>query len=267
MKKPSCKGCAVGAGILFILLPLLILAEAWAYASGNSDGFQYARVLMNWFNMVLYGADLLMAFACFRLGSGQKMTALFAVGFGLQMAADLIYVRNMLYADAGMLYPLLLLAAHGAMFLLFLLTRGEKKGAAKLWFLPGALMLLANIAGGHLPLLYHLARRLLQGRIYWPEVCSTLTMLCDIAALFLLGLALYRFCKEESAPVYAPEEPVYAPEEPAYAPEEPVYAPEEPVYDADTEKKLTACRDLLDSGLLTREEYEEQVYKLTHRGE
>lgn len=252
MKKPSCKGCAVGAGIAFILLPLLILAEVWAYANGNSAGFQYARVLMSWFNMVLYGVDLLIAFACFRLGSGQKMTALFAVGFGLQMAADMINVRNCLYANAGILYPLLLLSAHGTMFLLFLLTRGEKKGAAKvLWFLPAALMLLANIAGGHLPILYHLVKRLLQARIYWPEMCSALTMLCDIAALFLLGLALRRFCAGESAP--------------AYAPEEPVYAPEEPVYDADLEKKLRACRDLLDCGLLTPEEYEEQVYELTHK--
>ena len=259
MKKSSCKGCAVGAGILFILLPLLILAEAWAYANGNPDGFQYARALMNWFNMVLCGADLLIAFACFRLGSGRKMTALFAVGFGVQMAADLLYVRNLLFADTGILYPLLLLSAHGAMFLLFLLTRGEKKGAAKaLWFLPAALMLLANIVGGHLPILYHLVKRLLQQRIYWPEMCSALTMLCDIAALFLLGLALRRFCVGESAPAYAPEEPVYAPEEPTYA-------PEEPAYDADLEKKLRACRDLLDCGLLTPEEYEEQVYELTHK--
>lgn len=65
-----------------------------------------------------------------------------------------------------------------------------------------------------------------------------------------------------TAPVQ-PQAPQYRaePQQPAYA--EP--APSSRMSREDVEKKLQACKDLLDCGILSQEEYEQQVSQLTHQ--
>ena len=74
-------------------------------------------------------------------------------------------------------------------------------------------------------------------------------------------------CREATAPVHQtpvqPQAPRYTAEPQQAASAEP--APSSRMSQQDVEKKLQACKDLLDCGILSQEEYEQQVYELTHQ--
>jgi len=121
-----------------------------------------------------------------------------------------------------------------------------------------------------------------------PEFVDAFSRLFILLGMFCTGLAFRRICKKPAqAPVYAqpqyaaPAQPQYtapvqaeytAPVQPQYEPQQaapvPPPQPAAETYTApqanpqDLEKKLQACKDLLDCGILTQEEYEQEVRKI-----
>lgn len=231
------------AGVFFLLVSVLVLALVYFY-SMVTVGANFGQLIWE------SAGFLLIAFACFRANP-----LLLGAGFGIQAAIDAINIWNYIRMQRGILYPLLLLVVNGLMTLLALIAwRGKKRLPVALCLLPFVGMLLIYVRSGLLNALWAL--------IQPPRLIDTfkvLSQLCKLAGVLAAGLALHHFCPQEKPSTV---EPVYVPaEEPPAPAEEEVF---EPAYDQATLDTLQAYKDLLDTGILTQEEYDQKVYELTH---
>lgn len=110
------------------------------------------------------------------------------------------------------------------------------------------------------------------------EVAEALARILMIPATFIIGFSLQRFCKkpaveapaQEPVPRHSAPVPPAEPAQPKPAPQPQYTAPEpprqpEPDSSANLHKELQAYQSLLDSGILTQEEYNQKIRELTRK--
>lgn len=218
-----------------------------------------------------------------------------AYGFGGYIAND----GSTYYALISV--PLLRIAAFLLMLVFALIamknTRERNGGVVRvLWFVPFVMLAFAFAKATTDSYLFDLISSTLFAKgvrlTMRPEYMDMLTQIFIMLGVLVTGF-FFRSCCQDVQAVSQPmvdtapmnhqpvsQQPAYVRSEPqaAYAPpvqEEPRYAaytPEPAARPAaarpsqqEVEKKLQAYKDLLDCGILTQEEYDQQVYELTHQ--
>ena len=274
-------GSAVFAGIFFLLAMLLGL---WSVFSPYNNYFDRLAV-------VECAGFLLLAIGCFRMKRTQLANAFHLIGALLPAMVCAYSAFNLLRAVRHAVAPipkmsLITQALVIAAFLLMLLfafcamkPRGSGGVTGALWFLPSVLLT------AYLVILFDYdfnLNRLLNDFVEnprWMPYPIMLTLFRDIhviVACLLAGLCFRRICCSPAAvppmntpcdqfQYVPPVQPVQPqPESRDAAPEPPKQPEPAPkANDQDVEKQIQAYKDLLDCGILTREECEQKIRELT----
>ena len=271
--------CAVFSGIFFLLATLL---GVWSIFSPYNKHLDRLAI-------VECAGFLLLAIGCFRMKRTQQANAFHLIGALLPAMVCAYSAFNLLRAVRHAAAPipkmsLITQALVIAAFLLMLLfafcamkPRGSGGVTGVLWFLPSVLLAV------YLVILFdydYNLNRLLNDFVEnprWMPYPIMLTLFRDIhviVACFLAGLCFRRICRSPAAvpqmeapyvqPQYVPPVQPVQPE-PRYAAPEPPKQPEPApkANDQDVQKQIQAYKDLLDCGILTREECEQKIRELT----
>ena len=281
---------AVFAGILFLLVGALGI---WACQSPKIIVPTWDDML-NSEQVMLIPAGILMAIGAFRTKKLQKVSVLFLLGFACLTFGSGEVALNTYntygsgsYSTSSAIHyamyfaPILCAAAYLLMILFTLFSMERIKGSMggivrALWWLP-VIVLAAGfvkwfddnyVANAFTKVFYPG----FIGLKYLPrEFLEAIARVFLILAIFFTGICFRRLSKKPAEAYVRPEpqpEPQYAaPQYTAPRPEpqpEPRYtAPEPPRPDnQQIEKQLQAYKDLLDCGILSREEYDQKVREL-----
>lgn len=285
-------GSAVFAGLFFLMATAMGL---WSVFSPYHSHLDYLAV-------VECAGFLLLAIGCFQMKHTQRANAFHLIGAFLPASVCAYSAFNLMRAllsqgsgdafamNLSALEPgkesLILCALAILAFLMMLLfaaratkSRGTGGLTGALWFLP-AVILAVHIV---LQLEWNVdLNRMVNDFIERPRWMAYPIMLdlyrniLVIVACFLAGLCFRRICR---SPVAVPRleardvqpEPRYAPPVPSVQPAPHYTAPESVrrpgptprASEADVQKQIQAYRDLLECGILTREECEQKVRELT----
>lgn len=274
-------GSAVFAGIFFLLATLLGL---WSVFSPYNHYFDRLGV-------VECAGFLLLAIGCFRMKRTQLANAFHLIGALLPAMVCAYSAFNLLRAVRHAVAPipkmsLITQALVIAAFLLVLLfafcamkPRGSGGVTGVLWFLPSVLLTAYLVIQFDYDLNLNLLLNDFVENPRWMPYPIMLTLFRDIhviVACLLAGLCFRRICRCPAAvppmntpcdqfQYVPPVQPVQPQPEPRYAAPEPPKRPEPApkANDPDVLKQIQAYKDLLDCGILTREECEQKIRELT----
>lgn len=274
-------GSAVFAGIFFLLATLLGL---WSVFSPYNHYFDRLGV-------VECAGFLLLAIGCFRMKRTQLANAFHLIGALLPAMVCAYSAFNLLRAVRHAVAPipkmsLITQALVIAAFLLMLLfafcamkPRGSGGVTGALWFLPSVLLTAYLVIQFDYDLNLNLLLNDFVENPRWMPYPIMLTLFRDIhviVACLLAGLCFRRICRCPAAvppmntpcdqfQYVPPVQPVQPQPEPRYAAPEPPKQPEPApkANDQDVQKQIQAYKDLLDCGILTREECEQKIRELT----
>lgn len=274
-------GSAVFAGIFFLLATLLGL---WSVFSPYNHYFDRLGV-------VECAGFLLLAIGCFRMKRTQLANAFHLIGALLPAMVCAYSAFNLLRAVRHAVAPipkmsLITQALVIAAFLLMLLfafcamkPRGSGGVTGALWFLPSVLLTAYLVIQFDYDLNLNLLLNDFVENPRWMPYPIMLTLFRDIhviVACLLAGLCFRRICRcpaavppmntPDAQPQYVPPvQPVQPQPEPRYVAPEPPKRPEPApkANDPDVLKQIQAYKDLLDCGILTREECEQKIRELT----
>lgn len=274
-------GSAVFAGIFFLLATLLGL---WSVFSSYNHYFDRLGV-------VECAGFLLLAIGCFRMKRTQLANAFHLIGALLPAMVCAYSAFNLLRAVRHAAAPipkmsLITQALVIAAFLLMLLfafcamkPRGSGGVTGALWFLPSVLLAAYLVIQFDYDLNLNLLLNDFVENPRWMPYPIMLTLFRDIhviVACLLAGLCFRRICRCPAAippmntpcdqfQYVPPVQPVQPQPEPRYVAPEPPKQPEPApkANDPDVLKQIQAYKDLLDCGILTREECEQKIRELT----